>query len=158
MKNYILLFVFIFSFNSNAQELKVAELKPTKKETIESYQRIASLNHSSCSTFTIHANCSAQELREIENAAKKIGIDLKVREVIKSNKILELYLDYDQNGKAIVEHFENGNFPIDKITLMLKHKNDNILENNIEKKSELILQKDKNNKETGNIPRILVSL
>lgn len=153
-KQIIIAFGFLVSSYSFAQKRSITELKSFKDS-----KRIEEVKidfFTNISNFTITALSTSKDLRNIEKTAAQFGIELKIREVIKSNKIFEIYFDIKNGNETFIEHFQNGSIPLNKIDIEF-FKNGNPDANAEDRKAKLIIKKDRNNKENGNVERLLFS-
>lgn len=155
MKKYVfVLFGILICSSSFAQKKSIKELKSykdskTKEEVVIDF-------FINTANFTIYALSTDKELRNVEKTAAQFGIDLKIREVIKSNKIHEVFFEIKNGNETFVEHFQNGNIALNKIDIeFYKNGNPNISAE--EQKAKIIVKKDRNKKENGNVERVLFS-
>lgn len=154
MKNYkIILILFLLASNMYAQK-RVGQLKAVQESKSE--DEFGKLFFTNITNVTISAISSSQDLRKIEQTALQYGIDLKLKEYIKSNKIYELTLEIKNGNETISETFSGGNIPLNKIDIEL-YKNGNPEASPTEIKTSLTIKKDRNNRKNGNEPRVLFS-
>lgn len=155
MKKYVfVLFGVLVCSSSFAQKKTIKELKSYKNSKPK--EEVVVDFFTNTANFTIYALSTDKELRQVEKTAAQFGIELKIREVIKSNKIHEIYFDIKNGEDTFIEHFENGNIALNKIDIEF-YKNGNPNASPEEQKAKLIIKKDRNKKENGNVERILFS-
>lgn len=155
MKKYVFVVFGILIWSSSfAQKKTIKELK-SYKDSKPKEELIVDF-FINVSTFTIYALSTDKELRDLEKTAAQFGFDLKVREIIKSNKIHEVFFEIKNGDETFVEHFQNGNIALNKIDIEF-YKNANPELREEERKSRIIIKKDRNKKENGNVERVLFS-
>lgn len=149
-QNY-LLFIILMGLNSFAQK-NIEQLKSIQES--KSVTEFEKLFFTNTSNFTISAISNNSELRKIEETALLYGIDLKIKELIKSNKIYKVTFEIKTEKDTLVETFSNGIIPLNKIEIEF-YKNGNPEANENDKKAKLTILKDRNHTKNGNIPRLL---
>lgn len=155
MKKYtfVVLGVLICS-SSLAQKKTIKELKSYKDSKPK--QEVIVDFFINTSNFTIYALSTDKELRDVETTAAQFGIDLKIREIIKNNKIHEVFFEIKNGNETFAEHFQNGPIALNKIDIEF-YKNANPELSEEERKAKIIIKKDRNKKENGNVERVLFS-
>ena len=155
MKKYVFVLFGVLLYSSSfAQKKTIKELKSYKGSKPK--EEVVVDFFINTSNFTIYALSTDKELRDVEKTAAQFGIDLKIREVIKSNKIHEVFFEIKNGNETFVEHFQNGNIALNKIDIEF-YKNGNPSVSAEEQKAKLIIKKDRNKKENGNVERVLFS-
>ena len=150
-KNCYIILIFLVGNNLFAQR-NVEQLKTIQESKSEmEFQEYFFTN---TANFSISAITDYKELRKIEETALKFGIDLKIKEYVKSNKIYELTLEIKNGEETIVETFQNDKIPLNKIDIEF-YKNGNPEASSTERKTSITIKKDKNNKKNGNEPRVI---
>lgn len=154
MKNYILTFLFFILSVSTFAQKTVKELKSIKESKTESeFYDSFFIN---TNKFTISAISDQIVLQKIEDTAKLYGIDLKIKPIIRSNKIYELTFEIKKGNDTNIENFKNGIMPLNKIEIEF-YKNSNPEINESERKTTFTIKKDRNNIQNGNEARVLFS-
>lgn len=155
MKKYVfIVFGVLICSSSFAQKKTIKELKSYKDSKPK--QEVIVDFFINTSNFTIYALSTDKELRDIEKTAAQFGIDLKLREIIKNNKIHEVFFEIKNGDETFVEHFQNGTIALNKIDIEF-YKNGNPEISEEERKAKIIIKKDRNKKENGNVERVLFS-
>lgn len=132
----------------------VKELEAVAKSVGEEEFTLNFFNNTS--NFTIYSLSENSTLREIEKTALLYGIDLKIKEYIKSNKLYSVTFEIKNGNDTIIETFQNGVIPLNRIEIEF-HKNGNPEISEAERKATLTIKRDRNNTKNGNQPRVIFS-